>query len=111
MHFRLRSFIRVSIDSKININSREVDLKAFLANISLGGVFVKPIGQVPVAIGTLYTLTFELPFSSSTNSIAVNAIALRSSVDGIAFRFIETDPQTLRLVFNYVYQEDGLVMG
>ncbi|MFZ4859445.1 MAG: PilZ domain-containing protein [Desulfuromonadaceae bacterium] len=103
MHHRLRSFLRAHVDTEITIKRRDYSLTGIVANISLGGLFVKSKDQLPAKTGDIYKIKFVLPFSSEDISLSVNGMAVRISPEGVAFRFIETDPKILRVLFDFIF--------
>jgi hypothetical protein len=107
MHFRLRSFQRENAGSEIAVTGRDFSLTSSLANISMGGLFIHSNGQTAVTIGKLVKLRFLLPSGSEDTSFNVNGMAVRICPDGIAFRFIETEPDTLRALFSFVYEKNS----
>lgn len=106
MHYRLRSFRRVHVESEIILNKRDISYTGVLADISMGGLFVRLGEQIPVVICDIYKLTFQLLLETGLARIVVNGMAVRITRNGIAFRFIETDPGLLRFLFHFVYQEN-----
>ena len=100
-----RSFRRVHIDAEITIKAKDYSFTSKLDNISMGGLFVTPSKQMPVAVGDIFELSVPLPVGSRNASIAVNGMAIRINENGIAFRFLETDPDTLRVLFSFIYRD------
>ena len=84
----------------------DISYTGVLADISMGGLFVELGEQLPVVIGDIFKLTFQLPVDTSHERIVANGMAVRITQDGIAFRFIEADPSLLRVLFHYVYQKN-----
>jgi len=101
-----RTFRRVNVNAEITLHAEDYSFKGTLENISMGGLFVTPSKQMPVAVGDIFELGVPLPAGSRNARIAVNGMAIRINENGIAFRFLETDPETLRVLFSFIYREN-----
>jgi c-di-GMP-binding flagellar brake protein YcgR len=102
-HMEQRSFRRVNVHAEVTVKSQEHNFKAELENISMGGLFARPGTPVAVKAGDIFEITVLLPVEAKNDSIIVNGMAIRITDNSIAFRFLDTDQDTLRALFSFIY--------
>lgn len=105
MHYRLRSFLRVPAAAKVSVRARDYHLASILCNVSLGGAYLLSQERATVGIGDVFILSIGLTVGGRDAFIVVNGMVNRIEENGMAFRFLETDPETLRLLFEYIYPQ------
>ncbi len=101
-----RSFRRVNVHAEISVKAEEHFFTGILENISMGGLFARSGTPVAVKAGDIFKITVPLPVGSRNDRIVVNGMVIRIEDNGIAFRFLETDQETLRALFTFIYQTD-----
>jgi hypothetical protein len=102
-HMEQRSFRRVKVHAEITVKAEDQIFTGMLENISMGGLFARPCKPVTVTAGDIFEITVPLSVESKNDSIIVNGMAIRITDTGIAFRFLDTDQDTLRALFSFVY--------
>lgn len=76
--------------------------KAAVENMSMGGLFARSYKPVSVAEGDIFEITVPLPAGPGNDRVVINGMAIRVAENGIAFRFLETDQETLRALFSFI---------
>jgi len=101
-----RSFRRVNFNAEITVKAKDGVFHGILDNISMGGLFARVSEPMPVAAGDTAEIMIPLPGGSRNDSIVVNAMATRTNENGIAFRFLDIDPDALRALFSLIYHSN-----
>ncbi len=101
-----RSFRRVTVTEEITVKAKDKIFSCMLENISMGGLFARSCNPEPVPAGDIFEITVPLPVGSRNDRIVVTGMAIRVNENGIAFRFIDTDLETLRALFSLIYHTD-----
>ena len=98
-----RSFRRVNVHAEITVKSKEHFFTGILENISMGGLYARSGTPVTVKAGDIFEITVLLPVGSTNDSIVVSGMVIRIEDNGIPFRFLDTDQDTLRALFSFTY--------
>jgi hypothetical protein len=97
-----RSFSRAIVNVDITIKSNDKIIHCMLENISMGGLFANTISSISLKENDTAVITIPLPVSYNKDCIVVTGIVTRINEKGVAFRFLETDMDTLRTLFSLV---------
>ncbi len=101
-----RSFRRVNVNAGITLKAGGRIFSGMLENISMGGLFAGSVNPEAASAGDIFEISVPLPAGSGNDRIVVTGMAIRVNESGIAFRFIDTGPETLRALFSFIYHSD-----
>ena len=101
-----RTFYRVNVNLKIIINLNDKIFNGMLENISMGGLYAYTDRLTSIKVNDIAVITIPLPVGLDKDYITVNGIVTGINEKGVAFRFLETDMDTLRKLFFLVYHSN-----
>ena len=101
-----RTFYRVNINVRITINLNDKIFDGMLENISMGGLYAYTDSLASIKNNDIAFITIPFPLDSDKDYIVVNGMVTRITEKGVAFRFLETDMDTLRKLFFLVYHSN-----
>jgi hypothetical protein len=97
-----RSFSRENVDIGVTIDAKDKIVQGRVENISMGGLYAN-IGRRPsIKEHDIVDLSIPLPVGARTNCFIITGMATRVNDSGVAFKFLETDMETLRSLFYLV---------
>jgi PilZ domain len=97
-----RSFKRANVNIGITIDAKDRIIQGKIENISMGGLFATIGRRASIKEREIVDLSIPLPVGSRKNCFIVSGEATRVDDTGVAFRFLETDQETLRTLFYLV---------
>jgi len=102
-----RTFNRSTVDVEITINAHDNISHGRLANISMGGLFANTDSGISIKEHDTAVITIPLPEGAQKAGIVVTGMVTRINEKGVAFRFLETDLDTLRSLFYLLYRSNN----
>ena len=99
-----RSFGRavINVDTTINIEGKIYN--AMIDNISMGGMLAHTGRKIAAKEDDIAVISIPLSLHAASDPILLTGMVTRVEDKGIAFRFIETDVDTLRKLFSLIYR-------
>ena len=101
-----RTFYRANVNANITINTNNRIFNGRLENISMGGLYTRIEALESIKEKDIALITIPLPVKAKKECIVVTGEVTRTTENGIACRFLETDADTLRALFYLVYRSD-----
>jgi PilZ domain len=97
-----RAFSRTNVNIDITIDAQDKIVQGLMENISMGGLYATIDRRSAIKEREVVDISIPLPVGARKNSFIVTGLATRVNDTGVAFRFLETDMETLRTLYHLV---------
>jgi len=99
-----RTFSRTIVNIDITIETEDKIFRGVMENISMGGLYANTGRRIAINGNDRAEITIPLPAGMRRESLTVPGMVTRINEQGVAFKYLETDVETLRILFYLVHR-------